>query len=141
MIKRALHLILGLLLAVVVVTPSVSSAFGQCSPLHDEHATTSSTSSTSVTAVSTSESTSPALLSAPGEEHRIANSHDSSTTADTDCHCPVHRTPCCQFSYSLQKENNLHTLSSQELSSLFAECVYSVKPAPFIDGPFQPPRS
>lgn len=57
----------------------------------------------------------------------------------TDCNCPTHRTHCCSPLVMLDKIERPQFISSKAPQRFF-EKAYSVKQAPHLDGPFQPPR-
>jgi hypothetical protein len=57
-----------------------------------------------------------------------------------DCHCPMHRTHCCGSMAMIGKFQRVF-ISVVETQKRFFRESYLVKPAPFLDGPFQPPRA
>ena len=57
-----------------------------------------------------------------------------------DCHCPMHRTHCCGSMAMIGKLHRTFVPTVGMQKRFFRES-YLVKPAPFLDGPFQPPRA
>lgn len=57
-----------------------------------------------------------------------------------DCDCPAHRIHCCSPLVMLDKIDRPQMLNSEMTRNFFEE-TYLIKPAPFLDGPFQPPRA
>lgn len=57
----------------------------------------------------------------------------------TDCNCPTHRTHCCSPLVMLDRIERPQFISSKAPQKFF-EKTYSVKQAPHLEGPFQPPR-
>jgi hypothetical protein len=67
--------------------------------------------------------------------------HNSANTDDheSDCHCTVHRNFCCN---ALVLFKPIYQISILSIKSSLKFNLYShfLKPAPFLDGPYQPPR-
>ncbi len=57
-----------------------------------------------------------------------------------DCHCPMHRTHCCGSMAMISKLQRTF-IPTMGMQKRFFREFYIVKPAPFLDGPFQPPRA
>lgn len=57
-----------------------------------------------------------------------------------ECHCPMHRTHCCGSMAIIGKFHRAF-VPSIGMQKRFLRESYLVKPAPFLDGPFQPPRA
>lgn len=57
----------------------------------------------------------------------------------TDCNCSTHRTHCCSPLVMLDRIERPQVISSKAPQKFF-EKAYSVKQAPHLEGPFQPPR-
>ena len=68
--------------------------------------------------------------------HQSEDSHDSDTQSET---CHSHRTHCCSTSVLITKSIRPIDFSIFIISE-FSESMKIFKPAPTLDGPFQPPR-
>lgn len=64
---------------------------------------------------------------------------DQSTDNNTDCSCPAHRTGC-GHSHVLVSRVYLLTYVSLSSSGRLGDFSIFIKPGPFLEGPFQPPR-
>ena len=65
----------------------------------------------------------------------------NSQAKDHDCHCPLHRGNCGHaHNLSFQKENASFDLG-QFFANAYLDSTFRIKPGPFLDGPFQPPRA
>ncbi len=67
------------------------------------------------------------------ENHQDQSQHD-------DCHCPMHSTHCCSSIAIICKQQRNFVLSLGMQIQFFRESR-TLKPAPFLDGPFLPPRA
>lgn len=68
------------------------------------------------------------------------SSESPSTSHEGTCQCVLHRTHCCGSHVLLGKAERPVIFDSQKLL-LFAVSFYAIKPEPFLEGPFQPPRA
>lgn len=57
-----------------------------------------------------------------------------------DCGCPAHRVHCCDSLVMLDKMHRPQFITSIVARKYF-EISHSVKQAPHLEGPFQPPRA
>lgn len=57
-----------------------------------------------------------------------------------DCNCPLHRSGCHHGTAYLHLEHGA-VLPIQLVTNKFSEGNTPVKPGPFLEGPFQPPRT
>lgn len=89
------------------------------------------------------------VISAPGfsipdhcekSEIHLHSAQKSSMPSDHDCGCPQHHHCSVQLVSLLQKET-LGLMDWSEPASLSGERLMSIKTAPDLDGPFQPPRA
>jgi len=71
--------------------------------------------------------------------HEASQHHDEKDSADP-CHdhCPPHLHSCCSTAFVFQNQKQIDLPVSDKI--VFPENVYFVKPAPILEGPFQPPR-
>ncbi len=74
------------------------------------------------------------------ESHQNESQEAPSAPHDENCNCPFHRSGCnhgtayvkCELGFGL----TIHLETNE-----FSEDNSSIKPSPFLDGPFQPPRA
>lgn len=73
------------------------------------------------------------------EENHSHHSADCTTDCNgSDCACPLHRVNGCSPLTALTKTERFVVLDITFTNSI--ENLFSAKPSPLLDGPFQPPR-
>lgn len=76
-------------------------------------------------------------------DSHVSNSENDGNSKEpfhsSDCNCPGHRTHCCSSLVMFDKIERPHFINFRTPQRFF-EKTYSVKQAPFLEGPFQPPR-
>lgn len=72
--------------------------------------------------------------------HHSHHDHDTSDKQSEPCHdhCPPHLHSCCTSVFVFNSETQISLPVPAEI--VFSENIYLIKPAPVLDGPFQPPR-
>lgn len=125
--SRLTQFITLLLLAAILVAPSLGNAFYGCDEGQDL--------SIPVFEIDLKSSLKSFAGSNTGHQEKKPTSPHGE-----DCNCPIHRTGCYHVAAYISHEQGT-VLAMRLATKKFSEINTSVKPGPFLEGPFQPPRA
>ena len=126
MLTRAIRFFIVIMLLGTFSVPRLASAMHNCDPATDV-AESSVQTSDKVLRIQ------QVLLDESDREHQSAD-HDKC------CNRPAHQAGCCHSHVFVIREH-LPTFVSLGFSCRFSDFFAAIKPGPFLEGPFQPPRA
>ncbi len=124
--QGSLRLFIIVLLVSIFAMPNWAVALHACEPVEG--------------ALESSENASQNASHVNGISEHSSDKDRESSNHDKDCSCPVHRTGCCH-SHVFLSRGQIPVLATLSSASKFSDFSAFIKPGPFLEGPFQPPRA